>query len=53
MLDRHLIYDNGDIQTQEDIENRLLDIYFPNRMQLTFFEVLGDQKSEGEFMEIN
>lgn len=29
---------NGNIQTQNDIENRLVDLYFPNRNQLNLFE---------------
>jgi uncharacterized protein (DUF488 family) len=45
------ILENGDVQTQEDIENRLLDIYFPDRMQVTIFEVLGDKKSDAELIE--
>ena len=44
------ILENGGIQTQEDIENRLLDIYFPNRMQVTIFEVLGDKKSDSQLI---
>lgn len=32
------ILENGEIQTQEDIEKRLLDIYFPARMQQTLFD---------------
>ena len=44
------ILENGDIQTQADVEIRLMDMYFPNRMQVTIFEVLGDQKSETQFI---
>lgn len=44
------ILENGDILTQEDIEKRLLDIYFPDRMQLTISEVLGEQKSDSELI---
>lgn len=39
------ILENGDIQTQEDIQKRLLNMYFPNRMQLTIFEMLEGQKN--------
>jgi len=41
----HIVKDN-DIQTQEDIENRLLNIYFPNRTQLNLFE----QKTQDEYI---
>ena len=44
------ILEDGNIQTQEDIEKRLLDMYFPDRMQVTIFEVLGDKKSENELI---
>lgn len=44
------ILENGDVQIQEDIENRLLDLYFPDRMQVTIFEVLGDKKSDAQLI---
>ncbi len=33
------ILDNGEIQNQDYIEKKLLDMYFPNRIQLTLFDV--------------
>lgn len=41
----HILYD-GSFQTQEDIENRLLNLYFPERRQLGLFE----NKSEDEYI---
>lgn len=40
------ILENGEIQTQKDIEKRLLDIYFPDRMQVTFFDLLEGQQKD-------
>lgn len=31
------ILEKGEIQTQDNLEERLLDMYFPNRMQMTLF----------------
>lgn len=42
---KHIMADNS-IQSQVDIENRLLDLYFPNRGQLNIFE----QKTEEEYI---
>jgi uncharacterized protein (DUF488 family) len=44
------ILENGKIQTQEDLEKRLLDMYFPDRMQLTLFDV-EERKSDSELIE--
>ena len=33
------IIDNGNIETQENIEKRLLDCYFPDRDQISFFDI--------------
>jgi len=41
----HIIKDSN-IQTQKDIENRLLNMYFPNRSQLSLFE----QKTQDEYI---
>lgn len=40
------ILENGEIQTQEYIEKRLLDMYFPNRMQQTIFDVETTKSDE-------
>jgi len=42
----HHIIKDSNIQTQEDIENRLLNMYFPNRTQLNLFE----QKTQDEYI---
>lgn len=42
------ILNTGDIETQESIEKRLIDCYFPDRNQLSFFE---NQLSEDEMIE--
>jgi len=44
------ILENGKIQTQEYIEKRLLDMYFPNRMQQTMFDI-GETKSDIELVD--
>lgn len=44
------ILENGDIQTQEYIEKRLIDMYFPNRDQLTIFELLNEPKDERQLI---
>ncbi|MGI6307195.1 MAG: DUF488 family protein [Dethiobacteria bacterium] len=43
---KHLLPNNGMV-TQEDIENRLLDKYFPNRNQITLF---GEVFSKSEYI---
>jgi len=45
------ILENGEIQTQAFIEKRLLDMYFPNRMQLTLFDVIEDRKNDTELID--
>lgn len=44
------ILENGEIQTQDDIEKRLLDMYFPSRMQQTLFDI-EERKSDSELIE--
>lgn len=43
---KHIMSDNS-IQTQNEIEERLLNLYFPTRKQLNFFE----QKTNEEYIE--
>ncbi|MEN1761574.1 DUF488 domain-containing protein [Anoxynatronum sibiricum] len=42
--DIHNILANGIVETQKEIEKRLLDEYFPNRDQVTIFELISDRK---------
>jgi uncharacterized protein (DUF488 family) len=42
------ILENGEVQTQKDIEKRLLDIYFPDRMQPTLFDT--DVKDDADLI---
>ncbi len=44
------ILENGKIQTQEQIEERLLDLYFPNRMQQTLFDSFGINSDNKELI---
>jgi hypothetical protein len=39
------ILTDGSLQSQDDIEQRLLDLYFPDRMQPTLFET-GETTNE-------
>lgn len=41
---------NGDIENQEHLQNRLLDMYFPDRAQLTFIDVNRNTKTEVELI---
>lgn len=43
------ILDNGELQTQVFLEKRLLDMYFPNRMQQTLFD-FEDNKNDTELI---
>ncbi len=42
------IWDNGEIETQDDVEKRLINCYFPDRNQLSLF---GEQLTEEEMIE--
>ena len=42
------IWDNGEIETQEEVENRLINCYFPDRNQLSLF---GEQLTEEAMIE--
>ena len=44
------ILPNGDILTQEQIEERLIEKYFPNRLQMKIESVLGNDLSEEEMI---
>lgn len=44
------ILPNGDILTQEQIEEKLIEKYFPNRFQLTIDSILGNNLSEKEMI---
>ncbi len=43
------ILDDGNLQSQDIIEKRLLDMYFPDRMQPTLFDTI-EKKSEAELI---
>lgn len=47
---KHIIPESK-IQTQEEIEKRLLDKYFENRFQISMDSLLGEQISEQEMIE--
>lgn len=47
---RHILPDNT-IQSQEKIEERLLDKYFPDRFQISFSTYLGERKTEEEMID--
>lgn len=42
------IWDNGEVETQESVEKRLIDCYFPDRNQLS---LLDEELSENEMIE--
>lgn len=42
------IWDNGEVETQESVERRLLDCYFPDRNQIS---LLDEELSENEMIE--
>ena len=42
------IWDNGEIETQDDVEKRLINCYFPDRNQLSLF---GEQLTEEEMIQ--
>lgn len=46
---KHIMPD-GNLQTQKDIENRLLQMYFPDRMQISLFD--ENNKSDEEYIEL-
>lgn len=41
---------NGSLETQDSIEHRLLNIYFPDRYQSSMFEILEGKQSESELI---
>ncbi|MCG9969832.1 DUF488 domain-containing protein [Pelotomaculum terephthalicicum JT] len=45
------ILENGEIQNQDFIEKRLLDMYFPNRMQQTLFDIIDGRKNDSELID--
>lgn len=44
------ILDDGSLETQDSIEERLLNMYFPNRRQISIFEVLDGDQSKLELI---
>jgi uncharacterized protein (DUF488 family) len=49
-IEIHNILESGKIETQEQIEERLLDLYFPNRMQQTLFDSFKNNVDNGELI---
>ena len=45
------ILENGKVETQKQIEERLLDLYFPNRMQQTLFDSFDINVNNKELIE--
>lgn len=41
---------NGEVELQDKVEQRLLDLYFPNREQVTVFEYLSGGQKESELL---
>jgi len=44
------IHDDGSLESQKDLEERLLDMYFPNRNQTSIFDILEGRKSKEELV---
>lgn len=45
------ILSNGEIETQEQLEERLLNFYFPDRNQLSLLEMLDSENKEVDLLE--
>lgn len=45
------ILENGYLESQEHLEKRLLDMYFPNRYQLDFMDLIKKSKTEEELID--